>query len=41
MTSVMMTTKNLPKRFWVEVVKIICYSTNRVYLRPGIPKIAY
>ena len=34
LTRVMLNNKNLAKHFWAEAMSIVCYISNRVFLRP-------
>ena len=41
MARVMLNSKKLSTILWAEAISTTCYTINRVYLRPGINKIAY
>ncbi|XP_073061940.1 uncharacterized protein [Primulina eburnea] len=41
MARVMLTSKNLAKRFWVEALNTTCHISNRVYLRSGSTMTSY
>ncbi len=41
MATIMLSSKDLPKRFWAEAVNTACYISNRVHLRPGTSKTLY
>ncbi|XP_073056906.1 uncharacterized protein [Primulina eburnea] len=41
MTRVMLTSKNLAKRFWAEALNTACHISNRVYLRSGSTMTSY
>lgn len=41
MTTTMLSSKNIVKRFWAEAISTTCYVSNRVYLRPGTSKTPY
>ena len=37
----MLLNKQIPRKFWGEVVNISCYIVNRIYFRAGMKKTAY
>ena len=37
----MLKARNVPTKFWAEVVNTTCYISNQVYLRPGTHKTSY
>lgn len=41
MATVMLSNKDLPKRFWADAINTACYISNRVHLRPGTSKTLY
>ena len=41
MARVMIHIHNTPMQFWVEVINISCYTTNRIFLKPGTKKTSY
>ena len=41
MARVILKSRNIPIKLWVEAVNTTCYISNRVYLRPGTHKNPY